>query len=430
MYTIAMTVSKTQKKYSALHAIEAVLTETLRFSYHCARFPVDCIRSLFHYAFFIDKKREGHERYLFVDITELRIRNSGTGVKRVTINVLENLYRHDLPFTIITVYSRTNGSGFYRADSRKPIRIKRGDFFLGLDLSIFAIPANARFLDKMKKEGMAIYFFIHDMIPILYPSTVDKGVLRAYPVWLKTVINYSGIIGNSESTIKDVKKWILENSADKLNTLHLDFIHLGTSMHPAQITVTASEEPSEPIFLMVSTVEPRKKYDQVVQCFESLWNEGIKAKLIIVGRPGWNNERTFAIIKGSPYFSRYLFWYDTGIDDAALAALYQQCTAVIFASIAEGFGLPIVEAASYRKPLILRDIPIFREIAGDGAFYFTSMEPLDLSQEIKSWIELYRKNQIRLPNVRYYSWEECTEELISKIGLQKSGMDVSRAGKN
>ena len=59
------------------------------------------------------------------------------------------------------------------------------------------------------------------------------------------------------------------------------------------------------------------------------------------------------------------------VDDADLASLYAHSRAVVFPSLAEGFGLPIVEAvAAGATRLLLSDIPVFRWIVGDSASYF------------------------------------------------------------
>ena len=58
------------------------------------------------------------------------------------------------------------------------------------------------------------------------------------------------------------------------------------------------------------------------------------------------------------------------------------------ASEGEGFGLAIVEGARHGKPLILRDIPVFREIAGKHAFYFRGDTPEELAKALREWFSL------------------------------------------
>ena len=69
--------------------------------------------------------------------------------------------------------------------------------------------------------------------------------------------------------------------------------------------------------------------------------------------------------------------------------IYRHATALIAASRAEGFGLPLIEAAAYRVPLIVRDIPVFREIAGEHAYYFVGCTAESLGDELRVWLGLY-----------------------------------------
>ena len=60
------------------------------------------------------------------------------------------------------------------------------------------------------------------------------------------------------------------------------------------------------------------------------------------------------------------------------------CRIFVFASIAEGFGIPILEAMTYGKPMILSDIPVHREVAGEAALYFEVGNSEDLADKLVS----------------------------------------------
>jgi len=365
-----------------------------------------------------DKKRIKNLKYLFIDLTVLHETDSGTGIQRVTKNIYNELCKMDLSYKIVPIYGMRHGQGFYNIKNNKPIKIKEGDFFFGLDLSVYYIPMNNCFLNKMKKCKIPIYFFIHDMIPIFYPETVEKGIRKQYKIWLKTIIHYSGIIGNSKATIDDFNIWMKKNYENKLKNLYTNYVHLGTDICKKNIKINQCKK-NELSFLMVSTVEPRKKYDQLVKSFEILWQKKLNVKLIIVGRKGWNNDNVCKMIESSKYFNKQLFWYNKGITDEELCKLYEKCTAVIFTSIAEGFGLPIIEAASFGKPLIIRDIPVFREIANNNAFYFNGEKPENLANNIEKWMTLYKENLEPKSYFNCNSWKQSTIELVDKIGLRE-----------
>ena len=77
-------------------------------------------------------------------------------------------------------------------------------------------------------------------------------------------------------------------------------------------------------------------------------------------------------------FGRRLFWFDAA-SDTDLAFAYDHCAAALAPSYAEGFGLPIAEAAWRGKPALCSDIPVFREIGRDGALYFPVNDALALA---------------------------------------------------
>lgn len=101
----------------------------------------------------------------------------------------------------------------------------------------------------------------------------------------------------------------------------------------------------------------------------------------------------------SPFYNKKLFWFNNGISDAELAKKYEESNAVIVASITEGFGLALVESAAYNKPIIARDLPAFREIAGENAFYFSGLAPSDLANKIKEWLVLYKKKTSKAKSI-------------------------------
>ena len=89
---------------------------------------------------------------------------------------------------------------------------------------------------------------------------------------------------------------------------------------------------------------------------------------------------------------------------------------MIAASQAEGFGLPLIEAAQHGLPIIARDIPVFREVAQDGAYYFSGNDPESLALAIKHWLILKQQNQIpSSKNIKWQSWEQSSKQLLTRI---------------
>ena len=118
------------------------------------------------------------------------------------------------------------------------------------------------------------------------------------------------------------------------------------------------------LYLMVGTIEPRKGYGYAVEAFEDMWKTGWDGILIIAGKIGWKVDELIEKIRRSEYLDKKLFIFND-LSDEELCYFYNNADALIFSSLREGFGLPLVEAMNYRLPVIASDIPVFREIAGD-----------------------------------------------------------------
>jgi glycosyltransferase involved in cell wall biosynthesis len=128
-------------------------------------------------------------------------------------------------------------------------------------------------------------------------------------------------------------------------------------------------ELAKPYLLAVGSVEPRKNLARLVQAF-SQSGLSIDMDLVIVGRRAWGNEIPGVVVK-------------EGQTDAELAEWYRGCEALVFPSIYEGFGLPIIESLAFGKQIIVSDLPVFREIAGSFATYFDPLDAESISQALR-----------------------------------------------
>lgn len=177
---------------------------------------------------------------------------------------------------------------------------------------------------------------------------------------------------------------------------------------------------------MVGTIEPRKGYAQALAAFEQLWADDVEANLIIVGNEGWkglpdNMRRTIPdiidSIRSHPELNKRLFWLE-GISDKYLEKIYSSSHCLITASEGEGFGLPLIEAAQHKLPIIVRNIPVFHEVAGEHAFYFDGKEPAALAGAIQDWLALNKSNQHPgSDSMRWLTWRQSVSQLLNALEI-------------
>jgi len=161
----------------------------------------------------------------------------------------------------------------------------------------------------------------------------------------------------------------------------------------------------------------------VLDAFDRLWGEAVDVNLIVVGAEGWRGlprdmRRTIpqitARLQSHHQSGKRLFWLN-GPSDEYLEKIYAASSCFIAAAEGEGFGLPLIEAARHGLAIIARDIPVFREVAGEHAFYFAAENP-DLAQAIKDWLRLYRTGQH--PNsgaLPITAWAQSAERVMNVL---------------
>jgi glycosyltransferase involved in cell wall biosynthesis len=121
---------------------------------------------------------------------------------------------------------------------------------------------------------------------------------------------------------------------------------------------------------MAGTLEPRKWQAFVIDAFELLLKRDLVASLVIVGKQGWMVETLVERMGYHPELDKRLFWFES-ISDEQLEAACVSSACLIAASCCEGFCLPLFEAAQHKLPIIPRDIPVVREVAGSTLFSST-----------------------------------------------------------
>lgn len=341
-------------------------------------------------------------RRLLIDVTGTVKRDAGTGIQRVVKEIVRAFSAHDdysLPVVAVRCESgrllAANAfvASLSGAETASPaadpeIGIAPGDRFLMLSDSWNAFEALAPVLASIRANGGEIVSCIFDLIPELYPGACHEATVPRYRAWLRRgLIECDAFIAISQTVAQELADYVALEKLPHRPGLKIGWFPCGADLSaPASAAprdkIRASVSSEAPAFLMVGTIEPRKGHRVALAAFDQLWREGVSARLVIVGRRGWYEEAVIAAITGHPEFGRRLFWFDD-VEDGELTYLYQNVTALILPSYAEGFGLPIVEAARYGQPVICSDIPVFREVGRDGAVYFRVNDPDALAAAIR-----------------------------------------------
>jgi glycosyltransferase involved in cell wall biosynthesis len=373
----------------------------------------------------IEKKKK-----LFIDISTLIHFDHATGIQRVVKELTEQLVSYETDVDVHVIYSYPNHTHFYYAFKESVLGYKvsdqyeglhknivdfsEGDVLLFLDLTTLNVSTKSELIQNLQYMGVSVCAVVYDLLPISYPKYFVPDLVKDFEQWLKTVISMDLAISISKDVQNKLINWISEKNLETHPNFKTDFFHLGANFGSTKVEHNNTTNQlsflnrNKKTFLMVGTIEPRKGHSIVLDAFDELWLEAKDINLVIVGRPGWCNDVLIERLNKHKNLNKNLFWL-RDLSDQSLDVLYRECTCLIVASEGEGFGLPLIEAAQYGLPIIARDIPIFKEVAQEHAYYFSE----NLFESIKKWLLKFDQNDHPASDgMSYKTWSESTDDLM------------------
>jgi len=310
-----------------------------------------------------------------------------------------------------------NGKLNFRGKALAPrVWVDAGDVVLMLDSSWEFHESHRFVFREARLRGAEIITTIYDLVPIKSPAFCDPGILPIFSAWLRTALTFStGVVCISKAIADEFFQ--LLHAIRFPRVMKIGYWHLGADFASGPAVVMDPKfESSSPKFLMVGTIEPRKGYGVALDAFDALWASGFTGSLALVGKRGWNMESFISRILNHSELGKKLLWFE-GPSDEELQRLYVSSDALIAASYMEGFGLPIVEAAEYGKPVIASDIPVFREVTGEGqtAMFFEVGSASALAACVEAFCK--QSDQIRGSGnrTRWITWAESAEQLARVV---------------
>lgn len=376
-------------------------------------------------------------RQLLIDVSVIAKEDARTGIQRVVRALLLHLLQHPPAGWTIRLVHATKYRGYRTAPALRglppaasaagaPLQVGRGDVFLGLDLAAHLIPRHFGQLARWKKQGVAMYFMVYDLLPLLHPQWFNPRTQRHFARWLRAVaLLADGAVCISRSVHNELQGYLTERFHLPAHSVGVHHIHLGADLHasapstglPRDFDRWLSALGQRPSVLMVGTLEPRKAHAQVLSAFEQLWLRNEDVNLIIVGKPGWKVDDLLSRIRRHPELGHRLHWLEQASDET-LDMLYLRASGVLMASRAEGFGLPLVEAARHGKPVLARDIPVFREVGAGGAHYFSGNDPDTLAVALCHWLaDITQPGPVPSSSIPWQTWADSARQLLACLPL-------------
>jgi glycosyltransferase involved in cell wall biosynthesis len=210
---------------------------------------------------------------------------------------------------------------------------------------------------------------LYDAIPLLHPEWANPRLRAIKNRLIRTAAHSADIVIaiSNASAAEIVEGYGISRERIRVIPLGVDeawFDPLANTVRSLQTDPRIVDG----YFLFVGTLQPRKDIATLLRAYESLPAD-VRAvrQLVIVGRYGWGAAELRDRLRAMRPGGRVL-WLER-VDDTLLRALYSRAAALVFPSLGEGFGLPLLEALAGGIPVVCSDLPVFKEVAGDCAAY-------------------------------------------------------------
>lgn len=335
-----------------------------------------------------------------------------TGIGTITHNVLKHL-RGAAPDAHIIAYFDADPAERAHAygDIDKAFGGPRQELiwsntWLPHRLAVDDIDVYVTFLDKevpLMRTRAQIVCMVHDLIPLRFPETVFRNV--AHRVYYESVIRAAVRRADMILTNSRYSKGEIVSALD-VEEGKICVIPLGAEP-PAEVSAEQQARTmqrlglAQPFVLALGSTEPRKNVRRVIEAMHLLEPVHPGLRLAIAGSPWRGVEFDSSLLSDRIAVLGH-------VSDADLSVLMSQAEMLVFPSLHEGFGFPLVEAMAHGTPVITSDLAAIPEVAGDAALYVDAENPGDIAAQMHALLsdpqlrmELHRAGLARAASFRW-----------------------------
>jgi glycosyltransferase involved in cell wall biosynthesis len=255
---------------------------------------------------------------------------------------------------------------------------------------------------------------IHDMTLEEFPDSFNsfhKIKSKLIHKLIQQAINKTdSIICYSQQTKNDLLKYHKITNKEKINVIYLGV----SSLFKRHLDVDKESfrklnNLTKPYFFYIGTRLPYKNFNKLLKAF-SVWKEKDNFSLVVAGGNEFNNKE-IAYIENLGLTKNVVKSKLSKEEDIVM--LYNCAHALVFPSTSEGFGLPLVESMACGTPLLISDIPIFREITHDIPYYFNPHDTSSITSMLSECLVI-DENRINagIKRAQNFNWESMVNQTI------------------
>lgn len=292
---------------------------------------------------------------IYYDVTKMGAARHKSGLMRVSAQLLGALG------DAVHRVSWKNGR-FVDAGRGTPVMFRTDDWLVTVEL--FSTAERPGFREFIAARPCRLGAVFADAIPLKFPHITWPQSVQRHPDYMKLLAGFEVVWAISDFVRDELAGfWRWQGVTPRAEARRIE---LGADFDGSPRATTPPRFAARPALLCVGIIEPRKNQGFLVDVAESLWRDGVDFDLHIVGRVNPHfGEPIVRRIKAVARRERRLHLH-VAANDAKLRELYGAARAVVFPTIAEGCGLPVIEALWRGVPCVCSDLPVLRELADAG----------------------------------------------------------------
>ena len=272
---------------------------------------------------------------------------------------------------------------------------------------------------RARAQGVKVSVVVYDLICITHPQFFGPGAKECFTKYLRAINEHADMAVAISRTVEcQLRSKLAHLATDDQRPPECKSFRLGVTIENSEgevrESIAALFEHKEKPYLMVSTFEPRKNHQFLLDSFDLFWNRSPSRKLLLVGAMGWMSDETIQRIQTHPRFGTQLLMVNDA-SDAEVQFCYENCRAAIYPSIVEGFGLPIIEALRNGKTIFASNTAIHREVGRQYCEYFDLSEQNSLVSAMESWERAGCPSPVPPIHQLLVSWNDSSRQLAESI---------------
>lgn len=334
-----------------------------------------------------------------------RLKYPNTGLYTFCVDLGKALLQHAAPEQEITAYVPLSGNGIFGADTPYLIQKSWHKIFVP-EVSKFNIWHSTNQISRYlpASRHTKIVLTIHDLNFLIEKKNRPAKIKKHLKQIQYRINRASVIVCISNFVANEVRSFF------QLNDKPLFVIYNGCTIVDHPLFDSPDYLPSKPFLFSIGTVLPKKNFHVLPPLL--LDND---YELIIAGNLSSQDYLDKILEEAEKYNVSNRVKIIGPISNEERSWYYKNCAAFVFPSIAEGFGLPVIEAMHYGKAVFLSNHTSLPEVGGDAAYYFESFDPQHMRQVLRDGLKNFPDSDMgekASARAAQFSWTETAKAYL------------------